>query len=90
MSPQGSREKTSEPILDKFSFAANAAICNLFLYTIFYRETMTRIDEADLLKTHLFTFKLNSKRVRFIILGCRHWQANHYVGAMVKISGGEH
>jgi hypothetical protein len=44
MSPQGSREKTSEPILDKFSFAANAAICNLFLCTI--REAMTRMDEA--------------------------------------------
>jgi hypothetical protein len=60
MSPQGSREKTMEPVLDKFSFAANAAICNLFLYTIFYREAMTRIDEADLLKTHIFTFKLNA------------------------------
>ena len=35
MSPQGSREKTSEPILDKLSFAANAAICNIFLCTVF-------------------------------------------------------
>jgi hypothetical protein len=30
MFPQGSREKTSEPILDKLNFAANAAICNIF------------------------------------------------------------
>jgi hypothetical protein len=60
MSPQGSREKTREPVLDKFSFAANAAICNLFLCTIFYRKAMTRMDEADLLKTHLLTFRLNT------------------------------
>jgi hypothetical protein len=60
MSPQGSREKTREPVLDKFIFAANAAICNLFLCTIFYREAMTRMDEADLLKTHLLTFRLNA------------------------------
>jgi hypothetical protein len=54
MSPQVSREKTSEPVLDKSSFAANAAICNLFLCTIFYREAMTRMDQADLLKTQPF------------------------------------
>jgi hypothetical protein len=40
MPPQGSREKTSEPVLNKLSFAANAAICNLFLCTIFNPEAM--------------------------------------------------
>jgi len=39
MSPQGSREKTSEPVLDKFSFAVDAAICNLF-YAQFFIERL--------------------------------------------------
>jgi hypothetical protein len=38
MSLQGSREKTSDPILDKFSFAANAAICNIFLCIVSHKE----------------------------------------------------